>query len=533
MSSTDESAEENTVGRAKDKVNHDKVIDNDSFMKHLMIERDFMVNDDGDIIQIRHLPVSKCTVALLRRICVKFKVSGYKNQNKARTLALLKNVVRREALKNNIYNDDLDSASTGSSKPSLKEGGQGVPSNDEDGEDEAIDTSDDDADDTSFRLASSNSAATFRTCRDNDDEGPTSDVHDGKMRGETAISAGETMVGGTVPSDVDNGKNVINESAGAITSASRARKNKKAKGTAPNAVTCMNTYFRVINVYMCQKNRSLVMDLGRPPNKANLDSRTSPYRHVYEALLTQYLDNDDNDAAVFAFPDHVYWTLTGIGKDVASSEFDSSLTVNDVEAILDYINYHYQVAHRKNKQSGSHADFENFVGTRYFLFYYHLWLNEAPNLLNFAVPELPSNAFRDTSGVGDNVSDVSSNTPAGRKRRKEQKKNCTTVVANETSIEMAVQKQFGDALVAFQSAQCEKSKSVREHAAPRRERDLLQVFSEYKDRLKATRLELNTAMNSATYDSDDSDVVNLKREIALCKRKRDEIFDLLSESDLK
>ena len=135
------------------------------------------------------------------------------------------------------------------------------------------------------------------------------------------------------------------------------------------------------------------MDLGCPPTKANLDSRTSPHRHVYEALLSQYLDKENDDAAMFAFPDHVFWTLTGIRHDVAASGFDSSLTRNDFEAILEYINHHYQGAHRKNKQSGSHSDCENFVGTRYFLFYYHLWLNEAPNLLNFAVAELPSRAF--------------------------------------------------------------------------------------------------------------------------------------------
>ena len=509
------------------KKDDDKMAKNDSFIKHLMVERDFMVSDDGDIIQIRHLPVAKCTVALLRRICVKFKISGYKNLNKERTLALLRNLVRREALKNNIYNDG--SAST-SSEASVEEFGQDV--NEEDGRDDDPDsTEDDDADDSFYRRTSSRSAdpPTSNT-KSNDDEQATSDVDNDKMPSEERRMNGRTVS----TAGADNGKKVSNNESAGSTSATRNRKKKKPKGTAPNAVTCMNTYFRVINVYMCQKNRSLVMDLGRPPNKANLDSRTSPHRHVYEALLTQYLDNNDDDAAAFAFPDHLYWKLTGIDHDVASSEFDSAVTVNDFEAILDYINHHYQVAHRKNKQSGSHADFENFVGTRYFLFYYHLWLNEAPNLLNFAVPELPSNAFRDThdNGGQNNVSDVSTTTTAGRKKRKdEQKKN--HVITNETAVEMAVQRQFGEALLAFQSAQSEKSKSVRENAAPRRERDLLGVFSEYKDRLKATRLELNTAMNSATYDSDDSDVVNLKREIALCKRKRDEIFDLLSESDMK
>ena len=109
---------------------------------------------------------------------------------------------------------------------------------------------------------------------------------------------------------------------------------------------------------------------------------------MYRAFLSQYLDEDDNDAATFAFPDHVFWTLIGTRRDVGFA-----LTTNDFEAILEYINHHYRVAHQRNKQSPLHSDFENFVGTRYYLFYYHLWLNKAPNLLNFAVAELPSNAF--------------------------------------------------------------------------------------------------------------------------------------------
>ena len=172
--------------------------------------------------------------------------------------------------------------------------------------------------------------------------------------------------------------------------------NKKAKGTAPNALTYINTYFCVINVYMCQRNCSLVMDLGCPPTKANLDGQTSPHRHVYEALFGQYLDEGNNDAAMLAYPDHVFWTLTGVRLDIAFSDFDIALTANDIAAILAYINHHYQVAYGRNKQSGLHSDFENFVGMRYYLFYYHLWLNEAPHLLNFAVAKLLSDVFRQT-----------------------------------------------------------------------------------------------------------------------------------------
>jgi hypothetical protein len=81
------------------------------FVKELVVDWDFKVNDGDDIVMIRHLPVSKCTVPLLHQICVHFKVSGYKNQNKESTVGLLKNLVKRETLKNSMYNkgDNSDS----------------------------------------------------------------------------------------------------------------------------------------------------------------------------------------------------------------------------------------------------------------------------------------------------------------------------------------------------------------------------------------------------------------------------------------
>ena len=108
MSSNLELQEDTSSSPVEDRA---KMIEN--FVKDLVVNRDFKLDDNGDIIMIRQLSVAKCTFPLLRRICVRFKVSGYKNQNKESTLGLLKNlVVQRDSLKNNMYNDDEDSVST-------------------------------------------------------------------------------------------------------------------------------------------------------------------------------------------------------------------------------------------------------------------------------------------------------------------------------------------------------------------------------------------------------------------------------------
>jgi hypothetical protein len=121
-------------------------------------------------------------------------------------------------------------------------------------------------------------------------------------------------------------------------SVSVAKWRRKKKGTAPDAVTCINTYFCVINVYMYQRNCSLVMNLG-PPTKANLDGHTSPYQHVYEALLSQYLNEKNDDAALFAYPNHVFWTLTGTRCDEygiqAINKVASSIVIQAVKSLLD------------------------------------------------------------------------------------------------------------------------------------------------------------------------------------------------------
>ena len=137
--------------------------------------------------------------------------------------------------------------------------------------------------------------------------------------------------------------------------------------------------------------------------------------------------------------------------------------------------------------------------------------------MNFAVAELPSDVFResypDHGGATDDKNDCddddySSSPSAPRTKGRQGTKNTKANKAQEKddNNKSNAQKQLGDALIAFHQAQSQKMKSNRESAVPRRQRDLLEVFSEYKSRLKETRLELDTAKkNTATYDSDDSD----------------------------
>jgi hypothetical protein len=71
-----------------------------------------------------------------------------------------------------------------------------------------------------------------------------------------------------------------------------------------------------------------------------------------------------------------------------AAEFDV-LTSEELKDVMEHINHWYRHAHRNRKKSCNHGKFEDFVGDKPFVYYYHLWLQEIPRLLSLAVPTLP------------------------------------------------------------------------------------------------------------------------------------------------
>ena len=86
------------------------------------------------------------------------------------------------------------------------------------------------------------------------------------------------------------------------------------------------------------------------------------------------------------------------------------------------------------------------------------------------------------------------------------------------------------ALESFEKSNVAKLRLLESTTAPRRENDLLDVLDKYKVRLRVAREELEELENK-DYDSLSSDIVQARLEIALCKRKRDQVFNLLSQGD--
>ena len=207
---------------------------------------------------------------------------------------------------------------------------------------------------------------------------------------------------------------------------SRKKKSKaSSKSNVPSSVTVDGTYYQAINVWFDERNRLEIVNMGSSPTIKELDARKKfANKPTYDKLLLTYLDiSADNMAIDYIGFDDQYLNDCGISGKYAS-QFDT-LTSEDLCKVLDYAVYWYNVADRNNKTSGmyyvhptitiillsallvhvlsshilvktgNHTDFNQFVGSRPYVYYYHLvWLLEIPHLRFLAVPELSNPVFR-------------------------------------------------------------------------------------------------------------------------------------------
>jgi len=107
--------------------------------------------------------------------------------------------------------------------------------------------------------------------------------------------------------------------------------------------------------------------------------------------------------------------------------------------------------------------------------------------LNFAVPELPLNAFRETyhvsqasndddKGGGTNVSEDATSTTSVALKKARRKKDPITKKKAVDEDKNNAQKQLADAMLAFHQTQSEKAKSNRKSAAPHREQFVTSIL---------------------------------------------------------
>jgi hypothetical protein len=152
----------------------------------------------------------------------------------------------------------------------------------------------------------------------------------------------------------------------------------------------------VLNVYFDERHWPDVIRMGASSTRNELDAREFKNKRIYDALVITYLDRETDpcDNGQMSFPDDPFFDALGIDNDTPD-DYDTLTPLYFAET-MEYLNFHYAVAHRNWKKSGTHDDFEKFVGQRAYLYYYYLWLVDVPILKNLAVAALPNNVIQES-----------------------------------------------------------------------------------------------------------------------------------------
>ena len=139
----------------------------------------------------------------------------------------------------------------------------------------------------------------------------------------------------------------------------------KNASTKPSFITSDDTLFRIIHCCFDPSIREDMQKLGNSLCKDEIDSRRNKVES-YESLLGIY----DDGMKYFHRP---------------RVSCDNIATSKGIEAVLKFINYHYKVANDKWNLSGSHDDFDKFVGNKLYLKEYWALLHLTDDAMLYSV----------------------------------------------------------------------------------------------------------------------------------------------------
>jgi hypothetical protein len=127
-------------------------------------------------------------------------------------------------------------------------------------------------------------------------------------------------------------------------------KKKQDKLTAPYSITNPGTYYRIINTYMVDQNCPDVVNICSNPTMVDLNSHHFLHKSIYNRLLLSYHDSSCQAKNRFAFPEVLYFENASVPSEIANN-FDV-ISSQDFSDVMGYLNFHYQVAHRKKNLQG-------------------------------------------------------------------------------------------------------------------------------------------------------------------------------------
>lgn len=294
----------------------DKQKDADTAFKEWtkMVTLDSIVlsEDLGTIVSVDSKPVEALNVKYIRAFCSKLKITGYKNRRRDEMVRLLWERKKNELVERRHYAVARVSAA---------------------------DNDDDD-----------NSYVDLQSAKQNCQTEPEDVDDDDKM---PAVSSPVTRSIAAKAAAVAKNKKKRLTVRNSEESSASSKKAKMCKSTVPSVVTTDGTYYRAINVWFDERNRTDIVNMGSSPSIQELDARKKfKNKTTYDKLLVTYLDDSvDNNAVNFIGFDNEYLNDCGIADQYAS-DFDF-LTSEELCNVLDYVVHWYNVSYRNNKTSGT------------------------------------------------------------------------------------------------------------------------------------------------------------------------------------
>ena len=258
-----------------------------------------------------------------------------------------------------------------------------------------------------------------------------------------------------------------------------------------------------------------------------LDARKFPHKAVWDKLLDTYMDIDDDTVGSMAFK-HTQFEYHGIDDNYPLT-FDM-LDSKQFSEVMEFLNAHYKICFNNNKVSGRHDNFDNFTQNRPYCLYYHLWLQQVPHFRAYAVPSLSDGVAMDSLihiPAEDDVAKLPVQRRKGRKYGSNEFENTSKQVVDALIELSKANERHTQMTLASQSSNAEFSRAT---FLVKREKELMDVVSMYREKLKEARTEV--ASNEVSQKCDGKEYQENVSFVEFFEAKLFEAMDALTKNSV-
>ena len=260
----------------------------------------------------------------------------------------------------------------------------------------------------------------------------------------------------------------------------------------PRSVTKSGSYFRIISLWFAPQNRHHALHTGQKMDRLELDVGGFRHQQTWEILAAQYNNTSEG-------PEFDYLNKLQVDNALYASENPADFDVldaRDVSQFVRWMNTQYYVIYKS--ASGNHLRFEDRVGEKAYLLYFHNMVTEsgAENIETMMRAELNDGVFAQSMAPSMTIT-ANTITAASRKR--------TSAAAKKD--------QTDQAFIKFMETMSSPSPSVFPFAGVEGSSDARDGYIDAKQRIAIKQAEAKKTLHAIEVGKEMSDAVDthLKR----------------------